>query len=65
VTRGTCAKPNAQTWIEDYAIPMGINPVIIGTVAEYPEMFASFEDYEKPEQNTCTSMTRALCVVLL
>jgi hypothetical protein len=30
---------------------MGINPVIIGTVAEFPEMFASFEDYEKPEQN--------------
>ena len=46
------AKPDARTWIEDYAIPMGINPVIIGTVAEFPEMFASFEDYEKPEQNT-------------
>jgi hypothetical protein len=46
------AKPNAKTWIEEFAIPYGINPVIIGTVAEYPEMFASFEDYEKPEQNT-------------
>ena len=46
------AKPNAQTWIEEFAIPHGINPVIIGTVAEFPEMFATFEDYEKPEQNT-------------
>ena len=52
ITVVRAAKPNAATWIEDYAIPMGINPVIIGTVAEYPEMFASFEDYEKPEQNT-------------
>ena len=52
ITVVRAAKPNAQTWIEDYAIPMGINPVIIGTVAEFPEMFASFEDYEKPEQNT-------------
>lgn len=51
VTRVKVCKSNAQTWIEDYAIPMGINPVIIGTVAEFPEMFASFEDYEKPEQN--------------
>ena len=52
VTRVKVCKSNAPTWIEDYAIPHGINPVIIGTVAEYPEMFASFEDYEKPEQNT-------------
>jgi hypothetical protein len=52
ITVVRAAKPNAQTWIEDYAIPSGINPVIIGTVAEFPEMFASFEDYEKPEQNT-------------
>jgi hypothetical protein len=51
ITVVRAAKPNAPTWIEEYAIPMGINPVIIGTVAEYPEMFATFEDYEKPEQN--------------
>lgn len=52
ITVVRAAKPSAQTWIEEFAIPSGINPVIIGTVAEYPEMFASFEDYEKPEQNT-------------
>lgn len=46
------AKPTADEWIEDYAIPAGVNPVIIGTVKEHPDMFASFEDYEKPEQNS-------------
>lgn len=51
ITVVRASKPTAQTWIEEFAIPYGINPVIIGTVAEYPEMFASFEDYEKPEQN--------------
>ena len=51
VTVVRVAKNDAQTWIEEYAIPNGINPVIIGAVREYPEMFASFEQYEKPEQN--------------
>jgi hypothetical protein len=37
--------------MENFAIPNGVNPVIIGTVMEYPQMFASFEEYEKPEQN--------------
>jgi hypothetical protein len=46
------AKPTAKEWIENFAIPNSIHPVIIGTVAENEEMFASFEDYEKPEQNT-------------
>ena len=52
LTRVKVGKTDARTWIEEFAIPHGVNPVIIGTVAEYPEMFASFEDYEKPEQNT-------------
>jgi hypothetical protein len=60
VTRVRVKKSDAPTWIEDYAIPMGINPVIIGTVAEYPEMFASFEDYEKPEQNPYISDPRTV-----
>ena len=51
VTVVRVAKPDAPTWIEEFAIPHGINPVIIGAVREYPEMFASFEQYEKPEQN--------------
>ena len=60
VTRVRVKKSDAPTWIEDYAIPTGINPVIIGTVAEYPEMFASFEDYEKPEQNVYISDPRTV-----
>jgi hypothetical protein len=44
-------KNDADTWIEEFAIPAGINPIIIGAVREFPEMFASFEQYEKPEQN--------------
>jgi hypothetical protein len=45
-------KTDAPTWIEEYAIPNGINPVIIGTVAEFPRCLHRSEDYEKPEQNT-------------
>lgn len=45
-------KPTADQWIEDFAIPSGINPVIIGAVKEFPEMFASFDEYERPDQNT-------------
>lgn len=45
------AKPTADEWIENYAIPYGINPVIIGTVRENLQMFASFEEYERPDQN--------------
>jgi hypothetical protein len=52
VTTVRVSKSNAPTWIEDYAIPHGLHPVIIGAVSEYPEMFASFEQYERPEQNT-------------
>jgi len=51
VTVVRVAKPDAETWIEEFAIPFGLNPVIIGTVREFPDMFASFEQYEKPEQN--------------
>jgi len=51
VTVVKVGKTPAPTWIEEYAIPNGINEVIIATVAEYPEMFASFDQYERPEQN--------------
>lgn len=52
ITVVRAAKPTADEWIEQFAIPHGINPVIIGTVKEFPDMFATFEDYERPEQNT-------------
>jgi hypothetical protein len=34
-----------------YAINNNWNPIVIATIQEFPEMLASFEDYEKPEQN--------------
>ena len=51
VTQVRVAKPTSDEWI-GYAIPAGVNPIIVATVQEYPDMLASFEDYEKPEQNT-------------
>lgn len=44
------AKPSAEDFI-GHAINHGFNPIVIATVQEFPEMLASFEDYEKPEQN--------------
>ena len=43
-------KPNAQELME-YAINANWNPIIVATINEFPDMLASFEDYEKPEQN--------------
>lgn len=45
------AKPTAEEWTNNYALGAEVDPVIIATVNEYPQMFASFTDYEKPEQN--------------
>ena len=45
------AKPTAEQWRWDYAQHAGIDPVVIATAVEYPAMFASFEDYERPDMN--------------
>jgi hypothetical protein len=44
------AKPDAETLIS-FAINNNWNPIVIAAIQEWPEMLASFEDYEKPEQN--------------
>jgi hypothetical protein len=44
-------KPTPMEWRMDFAEHNAIDPVVIATVLEYPEMLASFEDYERPEQN--------------
>lgn len=44
-------KPNAEE-VMQYGINNGFHPVVIATVQEFPEMLASFEDYEDPRQNT-------------
>ena len=45
------AKPTAEQWRWDYAQHAGIDPVVIATAVEYPAMFASFEDYDRPDMN--------------
>lgn len=47
----TLGKPKAMTWVEDYAIPKALHPVVIGTAIEYPSMFESFENVEDPNSN--------------
>jgi len=44
------AKPEALAVME-FGINNNWHPVIIAAMREFPEMLASFEDYEKPEQN--------------
>lgn len=44
-------KPDPRTWVEEYALPSGLHPVVIGTVLEYPSMFESFETVEDPNSN--------------
>jgi len=50
VTQVRVRKSNAQELME-YAINNNWNPIVVATINEFPEMLASFEDYEKPEQN--------------
>jgi hypothetical protein len=51
VTQVRVAKPNAEELMTHF-ISKGVNPIIIATIREYPDMLASFEDYETPQQNT-------------
>lgn len=39
-------------WVENYAIPAGLDPIVIGFAIEYPHAFESFEDVEDPNSNT-------------
>jgi hypothetical protein len=44
-------KPTPVEWRYDFAQNAGVDPVIIAAAIEYPDMFASPEDYDRPEQN--------------
>lgn len=44
-------KPNADEWIDGYALDNGILPEVILAVKEFPQMFASFEDIKDPKDN--------------
>ena len=41
-------KPTAEEWRMEYAIHNEVDPIIIATVSEYPQMLASFEEYDTP-----------------
>ena len=45
------AKPTAEQWVQNFAVGAGVHPIVISTVTEYPQMFASDDDYDKPDQN--------------
>lgn len=53
------AKPDFMSMIE-YAIANSWHPVVIGTMREFPDMLASFEDYEKPEMNSLINDPRTV-----
>lgn len=44
-------KPTYMEWIENFALPNRLHPVVIGTTMEYPSMFESFETVEDPNSN--------------
>lgn len=51
LTQVKIRKPTSMEWIEEYAIPRALNPVIVGTVMEFPQMFESFESIDDPANN--------------
>jgi hypothetical protein len=44
-------KPTADEWLENYALDNGIAPEILQTVKQFPQMLASFEDYDNHKDN--------------
>jgi len=50
ITTVKMRKPTAPEWAE-WAIGNDIEPVVIGTALEFPQMLDSYENYERPELN--------------
>jgi hypothetical protein len=40
-------KPSLDEWLNEFAIPRQLNPILLACVQEYPIVFDSFLDYEK------------------
>jgi len=40
-------KPTVDEWVNEFAIPRGLNPTLLACVKEYPTVFDSFIDYMK------------------
>jgi MoxR-like ATPase len=51
ITTVKVGKPNADTWIEEFALPYNIAPEVILTAKQFPQMFQSFEDLKDPKDN--------------
>jgi hypothetical protein len=47
----TMRKPNAQEWIEGYAIGAGVCSTILQSVNEYPQMLESYQTYKTCGEN--------------
>lgn len=44
-------KPTADEWLENFALDNDIAPEIMQTVKQFPQMLASFEDFDNPKDN--------------
>ena len=51
-------KPNSEEWIA-WAIPNNVDPVVLATVNEFPQMLCSYTEYETPDQNHYINDPRA------
>lgn len=41
--------PTNEEWVLNFAIPNGIDPILIAAAYEFPQFFHSFTDYEEPK----------------
>jgi hypothetical protein len=58
-------KPDADTWIENYAIRKGLNPAVIAWVKQFPHCLASVTDAsqaENPYINNLRNAAQGACV---
>ena len=44
-------KPNNMEWLQDFAIPNGLDPVLCGWAKDNPQLFHDFQDIPNPEDN--------------
>lgn len=44
-------KPTNREWLENFAIPNKLDPVVLGWVNDMPELFQSFENVKNPDDN--------------
>ncbi len=47
----TMAKPTNVEWLENFAIPAGLDPTLLSYVKDNPQLFHSFLEYEDPNEN--------------